>query len=207
MEMGNIRDLTPQEAMASARRAEIVANAATSRVCRRCLGKTFVLDTTPLAATCQPIDKFGDGYGVVEPDLGGRPARWTKGTAHAYFYTRLRSLCLSLDIYSPHPASTRFGVLLSRWDDTANSFVTDTYHEFTLLTGCYSRLTLAVQLKVGQFYRLTLVSPIMELSSRWLGLGVADMHIKGRPVEHIDPDHAHPRLCTIASSGMSTQVT
>jgi MoaA/NifB/PqqE/SkfB family radical SAM enzyme len=193
MGIGNIREMTPQEAMASPRRAELMANAAACQLCRRCLGKTFLLDSSPLAANVQPIDKLGGGYYPQGTDLlAGRTGRWTKGTAHAYFCSRLQTSRLSLDIYSPHAEGTRCGVLLSRWDDGSGSFVTDTYHEFTATTGCYSRLSLAVQLQLGRFYRLTLVSPTVEISGQWLGLGVAALRVEGRPVEGVELNSAHP---------------
>ena len=48
MDIGNIATMDLRTAFDSPRREEIIANCATSRVCRRCAGNTMILDTQPI---------------------------------------------------------------------------------------------------------------------------------------------------------------
>ena len=202
MGIGNIRDMEPKAALQSARRREIIENCATSKACRVCMGHTFILDTKPLAARSQTIDKFGFGFQELEADLFGRPGRWTDGNAKAYFYNRLDTTELRLDFYSPHRSETKFRLILSEYDPVGKSFTTKLSHDFYGEHGKYSSSSLGVQLAPLAFYRLTLLSPSFapepqSKDSRRLGIAVASMELRGQPLTEVSQplaDSSH--LCS-----------
>jgi len=192
MGIGNIRDMEPKAALQSARRREIIENCATSKACRVCMGHTFVLETKPLAAQSQTIDKFGFGFHAPETDLFDRPGRWTDGNAKAYFYNRLDATELRLDFFSPHRSETKCRLILSEYDPVGKSFTTKLSHDFYGEQGKYSSLSLPVQLKPLAFYRLTLLSPsftpeAQSKNSRRLGIAVASMELRGQPLTDVSP--------------------
>src|SRR5690242_4575655 len=106
------REMDPRTAFDSPRREEIIANCATSRVCRRCAGNTMILDTQPIRGDWQAVDKFGFGWHPFESYLFGIGGRWTSGSAQSYFYTRIESVVLSMEFRSPFPSATKFQMLL-----------------------------------------------------------------------------------------------
>src|SRR5271157_403192 len=193
MQIGNIRDMEPKAALQSARRREIIENSATSKVCRVCMGHTFILETKPLAAHLQTIDKFGFGFHAPEADLFGRPGCWTDGNAKAYFYNRLDASEIRVDFYSPHRSETKFRLVLSQFDPVRKCFVTELSHDFSGEQAKYSSLLLPVRLKPLSFYRLSLLSPSFIPASqskdaRPLGITIASMELRGQPLTDI----SHP---------------
>jgi organic radical activating enzyme len=190
MDIGNIATLDPRAAFASPRREEIIENCATSRVCRRCAGNTMVLDTQPIREDSQIVDKFGFGWHAFEAHLFGVGARWTTGSAKAYFYTRIEVDRLMLDFRSSFPASTQFQILLSSYDPATKLFSLEHSEEFY---GRKDQLICAdfpLKLQKNTFYRLNILSPTYSPreqhgspDSRRLGLAVAAITCGGRAFE------------------------
>jgi radical SAM protein with 4Fe4S-binding SPASM domain len=195
MEIGNIKTMTPMEALRSKRRADIMANAGVSKVCRRCKGTPFILEKTALASFTQAIDQFGSGFHAPEPDPWGRQGRWTNGNANAYFVARIDASELSISFRSLLPSDTRFELILSRLDDPVKqTFATELHAEFWGVSGQTSDLTIPVQLQRAGFYRLTLVSPsfvpdetIHNGDQRRLGIAVTSIKLVGRPYAEASP--------------------
>ncbi len=197
MDIGNIATMDPRTAFDSPRREEIIANCATSRVCRRCAGNTMILDTQPIRDDWQAIDKFGFGWHGHEAHLFGVGARWTSGCANSYFYTRIESFSLTLKFRSPFPSGTKFQLLLSAFDPATKQFSLEQSEEFY---GSKDQMVLEeipVKLRRDTFYRLTILSPTFNPKDlygapdeRRLGLAVAAMRIEGRPYQNLASDEA-----------------
>jgi hypothetical protein len=189
MEIGNIATLDPVSAFNSARRREIMENAATSRVCRRCAGKSMIFDTAPLAAQEQILDKFGVGWHGFEPGLMGRPGgRWTAGIANTYFYSRLEASELQIEFASTFPKATKFRLRLGTYDSASQAFSNALAADFYGEEHAFAKLRLPVSLRPSTFYRLQLLTPtwLPEASSgdvRRLGLAVTSMKLLGEPYQ------------------------
>lgn len=192
MDIGNIATMDLRTAFDSPRREEIIANCATSRVCRRCAGNTMILDTQPIRDDWQSVDKFGFGWHAFEPYLFGTGGRWTSGSAKSYFFTRIDSVVLSLDFRSPFPSGTRFQLLLSSYDPSTKTFSLERSEEFFGRKDQVARADVLVKLRGNTFYRLTILSPTFspkELygapDARRLGLAVTAIRLGGHPFENL----------------------
>jgi hypothetical protein len=192
MDIGNIADMDPRTAFESSRREEIIANCATSRVCRRCAGNTMILDTKPIRGDSQAVDKFGFGWHAFESHLFGVGARWTSGSAKSYFYTRIESDVLAVDFRSPFPPDTKFQIVLSTYDPATKQFSVDLSEEFYGRKDTLMRVDIPVKLLNNTFYRLTILSPTYSpkevygsQDTRRLGLAVAAITLDGRPFEKL----------------------
>jgi hypothetical protein len=192
MDIGNIADMDPQTAFASARREEIVENCATSRVCRRCAGNTMILDTKPIRGDSQTVDKFGFGWHAFESYLFGVGARWTAGSAKSYFYTRIESDLLAMDFRSPFASDTKFQILLSAYDPATKQFSLEVSEDFYGTKDTLMRVDIPAKLRNNTFYRLTILSPTYSPKevygspdTRRLGLAVAAITLDGRPFESL----------------------
>ena len=188
MDIGNIATLDVHTEFHSPRRAEIIDNCATSRICRRCAGNTMILDTFPLPQDIQQIDKFGFGWHGLEQHLFGVGGRWTSGSAKAYFFTRLKVKTLALRFRSPFHSATKFRLLLSAQNPLTRKFTLEQSEEFFGEKDRMVELEFPANLRANSFYRLTLLSPTFspkELygsrDTRRLGLAVASMQLRGRP--------------------------
>ena len=195
MDLGNIADIDPHTAFASPRREEIIANCATSRVCRRCAGNTMVLDTYPIQDCSQAIDKFGFGWHGFESYLFGVGARWTSGSAKSFFYTRMDADAFSMRFRSPFHSDTRFQILLSAYDPATKKFSLTLSEEFYGTKDRMETVDIPVKLRRDTFYRVTILSPTYipkELygspDTRRLGLAVAEIRLDGRPYENLGED-------------------
>ncbi len=195
MEIGNIATTDIHTAFNSARRAEIVANCATSRVCRRCAGNTMILDKQPIQDDSQSVNKFGFGWHAFESYLFGVGARWTSGSAKFYFYTRLDADVLSMRFRSPFHSETRFQILLSAYDPATKQFSLALSEEIYGRKDQMVTVDIPVKLRRDTFYRVTILSPTYspkELygssDTRRLGLAVAAIHLDGRPYENLGED-------------------
>ncbi len=197
MDIGNIATMDLRTAFDSPRREEIIANCATSRVCRRCAGNTMILDTQPIRDNWQAVDKFGFGWHAFEKYLFGIGGRWTGGSAKSYFYTRIESEILSLEFQSPFSSATRFQMLLSSYDPETKKFTFEHSEEFYGTKDRRERVEIAVKLRKKTFYRLTLLSPTFSPKdlygspdTRRLGLAVSAIRLLGRPYENIIEEEA-----------------
>ncbi len=195
MDLGNIADIDPHTAFASPRREEIIANCATSRVCRRCAGNTMVLDTYPIQDDSQTVDKFGFGWHGFESYLFGVGARWTSGSAKSYFYARMDADALSMRFRSPFHSDTRFQFLLSAYDPGTKKFSLTLSEEFYGTKDRMETVDIPVKLRRDTFYRVTILSPTYspkELygspDTRRLGLAVAEIRLAGRPYQNLGED-------------------
>jgi len=192
MDLGNIADIDPHTAFASPRREEIIANCATSRVCRRCAGNTMILDTQPIRDDSQTVDKFGFGWHGFEQHLFGVGARWTMGSAKSYFYTRIEVDQLALDFRSPFPPDTRLQILLSSYDPATKKFSLEICEEFYGRKDQLMRIDFPVKLKRDTFHRLTILSPTYSPQevhaspdTRRLGIAVAAITCEGRAYQDL----------------------
>jgi hypothetical protein len=179
-------------AFASARREAIIANCATSRVCRRCAGNTMILDTDPIRDEWQAIDKFGFGWHPFEPYLFGKGGRWSGGSAKSYFYTRIETLTLAMEFQSPFPSDTKFQFLLSDYDPDTRQFSLQHSEEFYGRKNQLVRMDIQVNLQKNTFHRLTILSPTFSPKKlygspdeRRLGLAVTSLRLVGRPFEEL----------------------
>ena len=211
MDIGNIKNLDLRAAFDSPRRAAIIENCATSRVCRRCAGNTMILDTDPLRTSKQIVDKFGFGWHGVEPGLYGCGARWTMGNAKAYFFSRIESSTISLKFRSPFVSGTRFHLLLSSYDHATKRFSLEQSEEFYGEKDRMTSVDFPTMLRKATFYRITLLSPTFvphELYSnpdtRRLGLAVASITIEGRPYDGVDVEYA-PALAGAVGAAQVSQ--
>ncbi|HWZ56739.1 MAG TPA: radical SAM/SPASM domain-containing protein [Verrucomicrobiae bacterium] len=192
MDIGNIASLDPRTAFHSPRRAEIIENCATSRICRRCAGNTMILDTFALREDTQPIDKFGFGWHGVEQRLFGVGGRWTSGNAKSYFYTRLEAESLQIRFRSPFHSATKFQLLVSAYDPTTKKFGLEMTEEFYGEKDRMVELEVPARLRRNSFYQLAILSPTYSPQEmhgspdrRRLGLAVASMRLRGRPYENL----------------------
>lgn len=192
MDIGNIATMDPRTAFDSPRREEIIANCATSRVCRRCAGNTMILDTQPVRGDSQAIDKFGFGWHALESYLFGVGARWTAGHASAYFYSRIDSDVLGMQFRSPFPSGTKFQILLSAYNPATKEFSLDHSEEFYGRKDQMVSVDIPVKLRRNTFYRLSILSPTFSPKdlygspdTRRLGLAVAALRLDGRPYENL----------------------
>jgi len=207
MDIGNIADMDPHTAFASARREEIIANCATSRVCRRCAGNTMILDTKPIRGDSQTVDKFGFGWHAFESYLFGVGARWTTGSAKSYFYTRIESDVLAMDLRSPFPSDTKFQILLSAYDPATKQFSLEVSEDFYGRKDALMRVDIPAKLRNNTFYRLTILSPTYSPKevygspdTRRLGLAVATIMLDGSPFESLADDRAAFSLAGTSSA-------
>lgn len=215
MDIGNIATLDVHTAFHSKRRAEIVENCATSRICRRCAGNTMILDTRPLSGDCQIIDKFGFGWHIHEPHLFGMGGRWTGGSAKSYFYTRLEAESLEIAFRSPFPSDTAFRALLSAYDPSTKKFSLEQSEEFYGQRECMVREEIPLKLRRETFYRLTFLSPTFAPKAlygsgdeRRLGLAVTSLRLTGRPFENNSTiDSARPLAGSAVPDSISPAYT
>jgi organic radical activating enzyme len=192
MDIGNIATLDPRAAFRSPRRAEIIDNCATSRICRRCAGNTMILDTFPLRHDTQPIDKFGFGWHGVEQHLFGVGGRWTSGSAKSYFYSRLEAESLAFRFRSPFHSGTKFQLLLSAHDPVTKKFTMEKSEEFYGEKDRMVDVGIPVKLRRNTFHQLTILSPTFSPKElygssdpRRLGLAVTSLRLQGRPYESL----------------------
>jgi sulfatase maturation enzyme AslB (radical SAM superfamily) len=191
MDIGNIASLDPRTAFHSPRRAEIIENCATSRICRRCAGNTVILDTFPLREETQAIDKYGFGWHGVEQYLFGVGGRWTSGNAKSYFYTRLDAESLELRFRSPFHSATKFQLLVSAYDPATKKFDLEITQEFFGEKDRMVELEVPVRLRRNSFHQLAILSPTFapqglgSADKRRLGLAVASMQLRGRPYQSL----------------------
>jgi hypothetical protein len=190
MDIGNIATMDIRTAFESPRREEIIANCATSAVCRRCAGNTMILDTQPIQDEWQTIDKYGFGWHIFEQNLYGLGGRWTAGSAKSYFYTRIESAKLELQFQSPFLSGTKFQALFSAYDPITKQFSLDHSETFYGTKDRMVRVEIPVKLRKNTFYRLTILSPTFSpmdlycsLDTRRVGLAVTSMRLGGRPYE------------------------
>jgi MoaA/NifB/PqqE/SkfB family radical SAM enzyme len=195
MDIGNIATLNVREAFHSRRRAEIIENCATSRICRRCAGNTMILDTRPVSVTTQDIDKFGFGWHIHEAHLFAKGGRWTTGSAKSYFYTRVDVDTLAIEFRSPFPSDTAFQALVSAYDPATKKFALAESVEFYGRRDRMVREEMPLKLLGNTFYRLTLLSPTFvprqlygSPDERRLGLAVASLQLAGRPFEGLSEE-------------------
>jgi MoaA/NifB/PqqE/SkfB family radical SAM enzyme len=192
MDIGNIATLDPRTAFHSPRRAEIIENCATSRICRRCAGNTMILDTFALREDTQAIDKFGFGWHGFEAYLFGVGGRWTSGNAKSYFYTRIDADSLEIRFRSPFHSATKFQILLSARDSATGKFLLEKAGEFYGEQDRMVELEIPVKLRRNTFYQSAILSPTLSPKEaygspdeRRLGLAVASMRLLGRPYENL----------------------
>jgi MoaA/NifB/PqqE/SkfB family radical SAM enzyme len=192
MDIGNIATLDIREAFHSRRRAEIIENCATSRICRRCAGNTMILDTRPIQSEKQAIDKFGFGWHIHEAHLFAKGGRWTGGSAKSYFYTRMDAESLAIEFRSPFPSDTAFRVLASAYDPATKKFTLEESAEFYGRRDRMVREEIPLNLRRNTFYRLTLLSPTFvpkqlygSGDERRLGLAVTSLELAGKPFEEL----------------------
>jgi hypothetical protein len=197
MDIGNIATMDLRTAFDSPRREEIIANCATSRICRRCAGNTMILDTQPIPDDFQAIDKFGFGWHMFEKYLFGTGGRWTSGSAKSYFYTRIETMILEMRFRSPFSSATKFQLLLSAYDPVTKKFSLEQSEEFQGRQEQMTRIDFPVKLRRNTFYRLTILSPTFspkELygapDDRRLGLAVSEIRLGGRPYESLTLEEA-----------------
>ena len=199
MDIGNIATLGPREAFHSTRRAEIIENCATSRICRRCAGNTMILDTLPLREDSQAIDKFGFGWHGLEQHLFGVGGRWTAGNAKSYFYTRLDAESLELRFRSPFHSGIKFQFLLSAYNSATKKFALERDEGFYGEKDRMVQLEFPLKLRGNTFYQLALLSPTFSPKetygsgdARRLGLAVASIRLRGRPFRSLAGGSAIP---------------
>jgi hypothetical protein len=190
MDIGNIATMDLRTAFDSPRREEIIANCATSRVCRRCAGNTMILDTHAIRDDWQTVDKFGFGWHAH--GLFGSGGRITAGNAKSYFYTRIESVVLVMELRSPFPSGTKFQILLSAYDPATKIFSLEQSDVFHAVKDLFVRVDIPAKLRRDTFYRLTILSPTFspkELyglpDERRFGLEVSSIRLGGHPYEDL----------------------
>jgi organic radical activating enzyme len=210
MDIGNIATLGPREAYFSARRAEIIDNCATSRICRRCAGNTMILDTFPLPEETQAIDKFGFGWHGVEQHLFGVGGRWTAGNAKSYFYTRLETDSLEIRFRSPFHSSVKFQLLLSAYDPASKKFTLETTEDFYGEKDRMVDVGFPAKLRANTFYQAVLLSPTFSPKEtygsgdpRRLGLAVTSLSLRGRPYKNLTEEKPDVNLAGTLAAGAS----
>ncbi len=184
MKLGH-RTTTPVAGiLGSERRASIRADAMTEPLCRRCKGTLFLLDTKPLAAAEQPIDKFGRGWGPFEPGLHGRGGRWTSGEAWAYIYARIPARRFRARFFTELADGTAAVLEIQSFREAEKFFETEHSVSFPLRKETLDEVAVDFDFRPGVFYRLILRSPVFvpdELrrngDKRRLGLGVHDVRL------------------------------
>jgi organic radical activating enzyme len=201
MDLGNIATTDLRTAYESPRREEIIANCATSRICRRCAGNTMILDTQPIRDEWQTVDKFGFGWHGFEKYLFGIGGRWTMGSAKSYFYTRIEAMVLELQFRSSFPSATEFQLQLSSYDPATKRFTLEYTEAFRGREEQMSCMAVPVQLRKNTFYRLTILSPTFSPKERYgapderrLGLAVSRMRLGGRPYDDIAAEQTFATL-------------
>jgi len=170
----------------------------------------MILDTQPIRDDWQPVDKFGFGWHAFEPYLFGVGARWTSGSAKAYFYTRIETSVLTLEFRSPFSSGTKFLVLLGAYDPAAKQFSLDYSEEFYGRRDQRGCVEIAVKLRRNTFYRLTILSATFSPKeshnapdTRRLGLAVSAICLGGRPYEDDAKTNAPITLVGAAPSASS----
>lgn len=182
MRIGNIAEMTVAEALASAKRAAIRANAMSEAVCRRCKGNVFVFATEPLAGAWQAVDKFGHGWWDFEPKLHGTGGRWTKGLAWAYVYARLPGRRLRISYFSPHEAGASLDLRLSDYDPGTGDFSPAAAFALPSVRGVPQEFEAAFDFTPSRLYRVEIASPtfvpdetLRNGDLRTLGLAVSSL--------------------------------
>jgi MoaA/NifB/PqqE/SkfB family radical SAM enzyme len=210
MDIGNIATLGPREAYFSARRAAIIDNCATSRICRRCAGNTMILDTFPLRDETQAIDKFGFGWHGVEQHLFGVGGRWTAGNAKSYFYTRLETESLEIRFRSPFHSSVKFQLLLSAYDPASKKFTLEAAEDFYGEKDRMVDVGFPTKLRPNTFYQVALLSPTFSPKdtygsgdARRLGLAVTSLSLRGRPYKNLVEDKPAVNVAGTLAAGAS----
>jgi organic radical activating enzyme len=185
MELGNIRDTGLKDVLASKKRRDVLQNAMSQAVCRRCKGTIFVFHTKPLKSKRQAVDKFGQGWHVFEPGLYGLGGRWTRGTARAaYIFPRLMADKIKLKFYSVFESSMSFQMKIYSYDDAHNKFHEEAGHTFRGVQNQVSEFTAPFDFKPARLYKIELSSPTFiphELFKnndfRRLGIAILKMEV------------------------------
>lgn len=181
MKLGNI-DRTPlSEVLLSERRAAVRRDAMVEPLCRRCRGRLFIFDTTPLSGAAeQTIGHFGRGFWPCEEGLHGIGGRWTDGRAWAYVQARLPARSLRLSFQSDFESSAALSLGISAFDPGFGGFPeTNAVFAFHGEKGEQAEFEAAFAFAPGCFYRIEIGSPffIPDLvlhngDTRRLGLAV-----------------------------------
>jgi organic radical activating enzyme len=186
-EMGfdTIEKLSVTELLHHPRRVALAQNAMTAKVCRRCQGNLFIFETGRLAEDTQVIAKYGRGWHVYEPDLGGRGGRWTDGHAVAYVLARLPATRLRLALYSVHDRAAELTATLSALDAARDDFVAPQVLRFHVTPHEPVIVELPCLVEYGRLYRLEIESPVFvpedrdgTADDRRLGLAIFDMRLQ-----------------------------
>ena len=122
MQLGNIDATKLEDVLRSEKRASIRENAMAEAVCRRCKGRVFILDTAPLAAEEQAVDKFGAGWWDWEKDLYGVGGRWTKGKAYSYVFVRIPARTIEIRFFSELDDSAPLKMSLQVYEEETKTF-------------------------------------------------------------------------------------
>lgn len=185
MGLGGIDGTSVADALSGAVRARIRDDAMTEPVCRRCKGNLFIFDTTPLAGTEQPVDKFGLGWWPYEPGLHGRGGRWTKGRAWAYVFARIPARRLEIRCLSPFLENAAVMVRIQPYDPEARRFLEGDGFSLRARRGISEAFGIEHVLEPGRLYRIEIESgtfvPAEENGGpdpRRLGLAVHDMGLR-----------------------------
>lgn len=184
MGLGNSGENSVASVLGSERRARIRTDAMTEPLCRRCKGNLFILDTAPMDAGEQTIDKFGRGFWPYEPGLHGRGGRWTKGEAWAYVYARIPARGLVIDYFSEGEAGAGLELEIQCYQEGDRSFRPEITSVFQSRRSAFGFHRTDFCFLPGRFYRIILRSPtfvpddnLRNGDTRRLGLAVLGLRL------------------------------
>ncbi len=184
MRLGNIDTARLEDVLRSEKRAAIRKNAMIEAVCRRCKGRVFILDTGPLAAKEQVVDKFGGGWWDWEKDLYGVGGRWTQGLAYSYVFIRIPARTIEIHFFSELDDTAALRVSLQVYDEEAKTFREGKSFVFFGKKGSRGAFAAAFDFLPFRLYRIELSTPTFipgESSGRGdtrrLGLAVFEIRL------------------------------
>lgn len=159
IDFGNINERTARQAFWSIDRSKLLADASSQPSCRRCQGKAFIFDTSPINAAKYQVTMFGHGWHDYEPGLCHRGGRWTDGAGTFYLYGRSFIATLTLELFSAFPTGTELKLVIDKFNDGTRQF--DPIRELLISVDPekVARITVPANLRDGFLYRMRLVSP------------------------------------------------
>jgi len=159
MKLGNIDTTRVEDVLRSEKRTDIRRNAMTQGICRRCKGRVFIFDTSPLSADEQIVDKWGAGWWTLEPELYGLGGRWTKGTAQSYIFVRVPARRIAVNFLSVHEDTGPLRLSLWLFDETAEAFIPEKEYVFYGKKGVRAEFKAAFDFSPQRLYKIEISSP------------------------------------------------
>jgi sulfatase maturation enzyme AslB (radical SAM superfamily) len=179
IDFGNIEDKTASQAFWSIDRSALIADAFSNESCRRCQGKAYMFDTSPISAAKYEVKMLGRGWYDYEPDLYNRGGCWTNGTGTFYLYGRAFIPTITLEMRSMFPTGTEAKLVIAKLVGGKDRFDITRELIISLDSETVSRIAIPVNLPEGCLYRMQLISPSFipcavqnNTDKRHLGLAV-----------------------------------